>query len=96
MAAGRHEPACVTEKLMTMIDAAAAPSCNERFGADEGSSVWGRRRGLGLFRRRHTETQPKKEHVMRMGKQSTWYAYGQAWTKPTYRIQHFGDDGETC
>ena len=37
MAADRHEPACVKEKLMMMIGAAATPLCNERLGADEGS-----------------------------------------------------------
>lgn len=45
MAADRHEPTCVTQKLMIMIGAAAVPSCNEEIGAEEGSGVWGRRRG---------------------------------------------------
>ena len=87
MAADRHEPACVTEKLMTMIGAAAAPFSAMSDLGPMRVRVFGTAEGeLGMIRRLDTETKPEKEHAMRMVKQSTWYAYGQAWTKLTYRI----------
>ena len=87
MAAERHEPTCATENLMMMIGAAAVPFCNERLGADVGSRVWGRRGWLSVIRRRDTDSEPERRtQAMRRLKQSTFVAYGQAWTKLTYRI----------
>ena len=64
MAADRHEPAGVKEKLMMMIGAAATPLCNERLGADEGSiACVAAEGGLSAIRQHGAETEPNKEHM---------------------------------